>query len=88
MQNNTLFMDLPMCMDKIKVNISEEKNRNGRNLQEGLSETLQKVVITDGLQFMRASLKIFSFMLESNQYPLSRNYLSNAAIFPSMGKVK
>lgn len=73
--NNTVFMDSPVRMDKIKTNTSEEETGNGRSLQEGLSATLEDVVITDGLQFMRASLEIFKFMLKSNQYPSSKNYI-------------
>lgn len=53
--NNTLLMGASMCMDKIKINASEEKGE-GRSLQEGLSATLYDLVIADGLQLMRTSL--------------------------------
>lgn len=53
--HNTLFMGTSMCMDKIKINASEDKGEE-RSLQEGLSATLYNLVIADDLQLMWASL--------------------------------
>lgn len=48
-------MGASMCVDKIKINASEDKGE-GRRLQEGLSATLYDFVIADGLQLMWTSL--------------------------------
>lgn len=48
-------MGVSMCMNKIKINASEDKGE-GRSLQEGLSATLYDLVIADGLQLMQTSL--------------------------------